>query len=342
MLFLKPNHILFTLKASTYSSIWQNPFTLFVCFLIIVSFRFNRNDMLVKRPLNDAAYYIANVQMHRGETPDYHYKGPFNERVLVTLVAAMLPFEPLTSINLSNIIFLLMALLFLSKILQTFQLSRRLYWLGLYLFVFSFPTFYYSTIGYTDPGVLAMLFMGTYAIFSDKYGLFLIAIVLGTLAKENIILLFPVAVAQAISRTKYRWLGIAFISGLLFLTVTFVVKSLVSEGGNQPFYWKPLPNRVQFNLARPNFYISTLLGLGIPWLLCVALLIKNFRSVMYSWKEDAPLWIGALFSFLPWLYMIFSAFPDGRIFWVSYCFPITLAMVWSDRYGLSFLKSTQR
>ena len=340
MLLLKANHPIFSLKESRYSPIWQNPFTLFICFLLVVSFRFNRNDLVIKRPLNDAAYYIANVQMHRGETPAYRYKGPFNERILVTLVAAVLPFEPLTAINLSNIIFLVIALLFLSKTLQTFQLPGRFHWLGMYLFVFSFPTFYYSTIGYTDPGVLAMLFMGAYALFANKYGLFLWAVALGTLAKEGIVVLFPVVVTYALCRENYRWLGIAVVSLLLFLSLTFLIKSWVSEGGNRPFYWKPLPNRVQFNLARPNFYLSTLLGLGVPWLLCVVLFIKNFRSVLNHWKEDAPLWVGTLFSFLPWLYMIFSAFPDGRIFWVSYCFPISLAMVWSDRYGLPFLKTT--
>ena len=330
------------MKESTNSPIWQSPFTLFICFLLIVSFRFNRNDLVIKRPLNDAAYYVANVQIHRGVTPTHTYKGPFNERILVTLLAAALPFEPLTAINLSNIIFLFIALYFLSRILQTFQLPGRLHWLGMYLFVFSFPTFYYSTIGYTDPGVLAMIFVGAFAIFTDKYGLFILAVALGTLAKEGIVVLFPVVVTYAVCRVNYKWLGIALASMLLFLSVTFVIKSLVSEGGNRPFYWKPLPNRVQFNLARPNFYISTLLGLGIPWILCVALLIKNFRSVKDYWKADAPLWAGSLFSFFPWLYMIFSAFPDGRIFWISSCFPITLAMVWSTRYGLPFPKTTPR
>lgn len=339
---MKINYTIFSLKRYTYSHIWQNPFTLFICLLVVVSFRFNRNDLVIKRPLNDAAYYIANVQTYRGETPAFRYKGPFNERILVTLVAAALPFEPLTAINLSNILFLLLALFFLYRLLQTYQIHDRQIWLGMYLFVFSFPTFYYSTIGYTDPGVLAMLFVGTYAIFTDKYGLFILAVVVGTLAKEVVVMLFPVVVTYALCRSNYRWLGIALVSLLLFISLTFVIKSLVSEGGNQPFYWKPLSHRFQFNLARPNFYISTLLGLGIPWLLCLVLIIKNFRVVTNYWKVDAPLWVGTLFSFLPWLYMIFSAFPDGRIFWVSYCFPISLAMVWSDRYGLPFLKNPQR
>ena len=305
--------------------------------MLVVSWRFNRNGLIVERPLNDAAYYIANVQVHRGEEPDYQHKGPFNERVLVTAIAAALPLPPLTAINVVNVLFLLLALYCLFLLLRETAVSSRLIWLGLYLFVFSFPTFYYSTIGYTDPGVLAMIFLGAYAVQSQKAWLFLLAIGLGTLAKENIVILLSVAAVYAVCHKNYRWAGVSVAALLIFVLLTLAVKMLVSEGENRGFYWQPLPNRVQFNLARPNFYLSTLFGLGLPWLWCLLLLAGNLRDIGKHWRTEAPLWAGTLCSLVPWAYMIFSAFPDGRVFWVASCYPIALAVSWTQRYGLSAL-----
>ena len=94
-------------------SFLRNPTVLVICFFLIVAVRFNRNSLVVNRPLNDAQFYIANVQLLRSEPLTYAFKGPFNERILVTTLAAVTPFEPLTAINVVNILCLLAAMYFL-------------------------------------------------------------------------------------------------------------------------------------------------------------------------------------------------------------------------------------
>lgn len=323
----------------TKTSIWQNPTTFFLVFLVIVSVRFNRNSWLVKRDLHDAAYYISNVEYFRGDPISYALWAPFNERLLVSLVASPLPFSPMTSINIVNVVFLLIAIFFLYKTLLLYELNKNLVWLGLYLFAVSFPTFYYSTIGYIDSGVLVMIFIGNYAILRNNPGLFLLSILLGTLAKEGIVLLVPVALAYGFSTNSKKWYYYAVIALVLYLLVWGAVKHYMpnTHGTTPLLFWKPITWRIIDNITRPNFYLSSLFSFGIPWTLITYFLWKEKASILTDFKTDLPLLTGAFFGYLLWVYSIFSAHADGRFFWIAYCYPILLGMVWINRYGLPFL-----
>jgi hypothetical protein len=319
---------------------WENPLVFLVCFLIVISVRFNRNDLLVKRNLGDAAFYIGNVEYLRGERITHAMCAPFNERLLVTVLAAPLPFSPMTSINVVNVLFLLLSAYILYKILKLFELNESSVCIGLYMFVFSFPTFYYGTIGYIDSGVLLMIFVGTYAIYTGQHWLYLLAILLGTVAKEGIVLLVPVAAAFAYSRNQPRWYGYALVGLMLYFFVWGAVKYYVpnSHGGTPLLFWQPILWRIHDNLTRPNAYISSLLSFGIPGFLCLAFFITKFKKVKGRLKEDLPLLTGFVGGCLLWFYSIFSAHTDGRFFWIMYCFPIAICLIWWERYGNPFLK----
>lgn len=313
---------------------FKNPYIAALCLIIIASIRFNRNDLVIHRPLNDAAFYISNVEKMRGiEQTTYDYKGPFNEWVLVTTLAAFLPFSPLTSINLINLLFLLIGLYFLYKLLKISNLSEQLVWLGVYIFIFSFPTFYYSTIGYIDPSVLAAIFCGTYALYANRYGLFIVAIIIGAFSKENIVILLPVALAYAYSRKNRSWVLNLLIAVIVFITINYFLKVYISRNfsSSSIIYWKPDIQRLFWNIKRPNFILSTLLSLGIPLFLMIYFFIKNSRQVISNWKDDLPLWVGLFFILFTKIYMLSAAFPDGRNIWVAYCFPILLTMKWYQR-----------
>jgi hypothetical protein len=319
---------------------WKNPLVLVVCFLIVVSVRFNRNDFLVKRNLGDAAFYIGNVEYLRGDKITYALCAPFNERLLVTVLAAPLPFSPMTSINVVNVLFLLLSIYSLYKLLNFFKLSERSVWAGLYMFVLSFPTFYYGTIGYIDSGVLLMIFVGTYAIYKEQPWIYLLAILLGTLAKEGIILLVPVAVAYAYSRNKPLWYGFAIAGLALYFLVWGAVKYYIpnSHGETPLLFWQPISWRLVDNLTRLHAYLSSILSFGIPGVLCLAFLAAKYQNVKAQWKQDLPLLTGFLGGCALWFYSIFSAHTDGRFFWVIYCFPVALCLIWWERYGSPFSK----
>jgi hypothetical protein len=279
------------------------------------------------------------VEFFRGAPPAFTLQAPFNERLLVTIAAAPLPFDPMTSINIINVIFLLAALWFLYRLLLEFGLRDEKLWAGLYIFVLSFPTFYYATIGYVDSGVLLMIFAGTYAIYRDKYGWFLLAIMLGTIAKEGIVLLIPVAVAYAFTKSNYRWYYVAAGGILLYLLTWGLVKQYMPNGhGRTPvLFWQPITWRIVDNFTRSHAYLSSVLSFGIPGFLCCYYLIRFKNAIKTAWKEELPLWVGTVGGYLLWFYTLFSAHTDGRFFWVSYCFPIVLCMIWWRRFGRPFV-----
>ncbi len=317
------------------SKFWRTPAALLICFFLVVAVRFNRNDLLVKRSLGDAAFYIGNVEFLRGAPVAFHLQAPFNERLLVTIVASLLPFDPMTSINIVNVVFLLAAIWFLYKLLEHFKLDGNLVWVGLYMFVLSFPTFYYSTIGYVDSGVLLMIFAGTYAIYKENHLLFLLAVFLGAIAKEGIALLIPVAIAYAFAGKDNRWYYSAAAGLLLYLVAWGLVKKYIPNGyGDTPvLFWQPITWRIVDNFTRLHAYLSSILSFGIPGVLCCYYLVRFSGAVKSAWKEELPLWVGTIGGYLLWFYTLFSAHTDGRFFWVAYCFPIVLSMLWWRRFG---------
>lgn len=323
------------------STIWQTPTVLILIFILIVGVRFNRNSWLVKRELHDAAYYISNVDFFRGDKISYALWAPFNERLLVSLAAAPLPFDSMTSINIVNVIFLLVAIYFLYKTLLLYDLDKKLIWTGLYLFVISFPTFYYSTIGYIDSGVLVMIFIGNYALLRNNPLLFFLSVVLGTVAKEGIVLLVPVAWAYAYSSGNKKWYAYGLLALVIYLLVWGAVKRYMpnTHGTTPLLFWKPINWRIVDNFTRPNFYLSSLFSFGIPWTLITVFLLKRKESLKHHFKTDLPLLTGALFGFLLWVYSIFSAHADGRFFWIAYCYPILLGMIWLKRYKSPFVNT---
>lgn len=317
-----------------------NPAVALLCLLLVASLRFNRNDFIVSRPLDDAAFYIANVEKIRGIEPTtYSYKGPFNERVLGTTIAAFLPFSPLTAINVTNLFFLAAAAYFLFRLLRDTGIPEGLSWIGLYMFIFSFPTFYYSTIGYIDPTVLTCIFCGTWAIFTGRFTGYFIAVAAGALAKENIAVLIPVALVYAFSNKEIKWGIGAVVAMAIILLINTFLRNLHKDVNDYIVFWQPGWFRVWDNFSRPNFYISTVLSWGLPFGVCMMYVFRYPAAVVRNLRNDLPVLTGIVFITATTSYMIIAAFPDGRNVWVAYCFPVFLAMRWWHRFGNPFVKS---
>lgn len=305
--------------------------------LLLISVRFNRNTLIFNRHLGDAAHFISNVDYFRGDKISYTLGPPHNERILVTLVASILPFDAMTAINVVNVIFILFALYTLYLLLVASGIRDDLVWIGLYLFVISFPTFYYSTIGYVDSGVLAMIFLGLLALYRENHLLFLFSILLGTLAKEGIILLIPVALGFAYSKSQKKWVFTAIAGLVLCIGISLAIKANMpsTRFKNELIYFKYLPWRLESNLTRSHFYLSSIWSFGIPGMVLLYFFYTKRRQILMRWKQDLPLWIGTLGGWAMWFYSLFSAHSDGRFFWVTYCFPILLVMSWCNQYGIA-------
>jgi hypothetical protein len=313
---------------------WQHPLPLLLTLITVVAVRFNRNQWLVQRKLNDAASFTALVDFFRTGVVSPAIGSPHNERLLVSYLASFLPAPSMTAINVVNVGCLLLALWVLWITMRHLTIASGLVWSGLYLFVISFPTLYYATIGCVDAGVLSMIFVGTFAILSNRPLLFLLAVVLGTLAKEGIVVLIPVALAQAYSTGSRRWYALTVLGLGQFLLVWAAIKWFgpVPIANAPVIYWKPTTYVLTHNLNRISFYVSALLSFGVPNGLLLVWGWQYRATIRQSWRADLPLWAGTLAGWALWLYTIIGAYSDGRFFWITYCFPIVLTMVWANRF----------
>jgi hypothetical protein len=285
--------------------------------LLMVLPRFNRNTFLVKRELNDARYFIAYVQYFRGETPQYVIRPASNWRLLVPLVASILPFEPLTAINVINCLAIAVSVWLLFRFLLLLSTNSSVVWLGCWLFVVSFPTFYYTSIGYIDPGVLMFTIACMYFTITLRLWWLLGSFVLGCLTKETIILTIAFTIAFYLKEYPKKALFAGVLMTLLFVLINVLLRKFayVSPGANNPALWQFSQDALWANISRFNSYAAPILSFGIPGILCIWVFTKTSLQTILT----TPILLASCAMMLSgWLLFGLSAcatFCDGRIIW---------------------------
>ncbi len=287
-------------------------------FLLVTLPRFNRNTLLVNRPLNDASYFIAYVEHFRGETPTNVIRPASNWRMLIPLLAAPLPFTPLTAINIINLCFLAGSIFFLFKSMKQIGIHSVWCWVGILLFTVSFPTFYYTTIGYVDPGVLFFVTTAIYFTLTQQFVGILLSVVIGALAKETIIVAFPFIIVYTWYHHKNTSILWAIVLCVIFLAENIIIRkyAYVSAGELNPTFWVFSLTALKLNLERFNSYAAPLLSFGIPGILFLRLQrkqdkITNNKPLLYaSWATLTC--VIAIFATT-----VFATYCDGRVIWLS-------------------------
>lgn len=118
-----------------------------------------------KPSLGDAPEYVNYVKYFRGNVSLSQITLPFGYRPLGPFVASFLPIKnPMTSINVLNLVCLYVALLFLFLLLKSLGFNFWYSLAGCFMFSVSFPTFYYGTDGCIDSVLMCLLVTGTYLI----------------------------------------------------------------------------------------------------------------------------------------------------------------------------------
>ncbi|MCY3837853.1 MAG: glycosyltransferase family 39 protein, partial [Gammaproteobacteria bacterium] len=179
--------------------------------------RFNRADWIVDAWTGDRALhhevYVGPVQWIRGKLGLYGYpdvpgeqllEAPFGYRLAVPALAAVLPFSPMTAINMLNVLFVVATVLLLYRLQRLLALPDRDALTGCALVAVSFPTFYYSTIGWIDPVVVFAIAACLNLIYERRHLAAALVIGVGFLAKENIIMVLP-ALAAGAWQTSRSW-----------------------------------------------------------------------------------------------------------------------------------------
>jgi len=283
--------------------------------------------------MGDSPHYINYVEYFRGNQDLKQVPIPFRYRPVVPFIASLLPFKnPMTAINVLNLIFLFLILFFLFRLLVILKFDFWYALLGCYLFTISFPTFYYSTVGGLNTGLIFLLVLGTYLIYKESwFGLGLVLLV-GSLVKETVVLLIPISLSFFIATHKSWKLKILLLL-MAYLIPSFLIHWVFrTEGG---YLWFPSIEYILGNL-RFRAVLGLLLTFGLPGLLSL-LFLYNFRNfkILIPREFYLPLLTGSLFSFLLALYSFLTAYLSGRFLWPIIIYTIPLAL-WAIKYMQKF------
>lgn len=302
--------------------------------------RFNWGDL--PQPLNkfvgekpfDIEQYEKYVKYFRGDKNlADELEGPFSYRPLVPLLASLLPLEPLTSINLVNMFFLTLGLIYLTKLQLKLGFNEKEIIISSLIFIISFPLFYYAASGYIDASLIGIMLISNYYLMMNKYYLFILSFIIGVFIKETILILLPVSTVYYLmnEKTKIKFLKIS-VPIILYLIIVGIIRNLAPQ--KEIYVWKPSYDILHYNLLRIKTYITFILTLGIPGLLSFYIVITEKRKNIPK-EIFYPLLTGIAFSILLWIYSLFAAYSDGRQLWTSYVFAVPLASylltLWSKR-----------
>ncbi|AFH49778.1 Hypothetical protein IALB_2073 [Ignavibacterium album JCM 16511] len=282
------------------------------------------NNFVGTKPF-DVEQYEKYVEYFRGNLQiASELEGPFSYRPLVPYLASFLHFDALTSINLINLLLLSLGLIYLIKFLSEINVSEKFITIGLIIFIVSFPVFYYTTSGYIDASLIGILAITNYYLFRSKYFSFSISFTIGILIKETIIIMLPVAAVYYLTneKTNKKYLKI-IVPIFLYLITVIAIRSLVPQKEN--YIWNPSIENFLYNISRAKTYLTFILTLGIPGVLSLYLIFSDKKKNV-SKGLLFPLVTGFLFSFLLWVYSLFSAYSDGRQLWTSYAYTIPLML----------------
>ena len=281
----------------------------------------------------DVEGYVRLVKYFRGEAAAGELIGPFSSRPLGPALAAAIPVEPITALNLVNLASLIVTLWLLDATCGLLGLGSRARWAAALLFVLSFPTFYYGTIGFVDPVALAASALVLMLVLRGAPLAALVpAIAFGVLAKETNAALALLLIGAGVAR---RSVGAATIRAAALLAAglaTFLLVQALMPSPGQDL--RPLPRLAVAieNLSRPRTYLSLALSIAIPAVLAaVALWTGRARGVIPR-EALAVLLAGAGLSAGVYVASIFGAYTDGRLIWSAYPFVVPIAAtLWDTR-----------
>lgn len=288
--------------------------------------RFNGNQLIVKQEPYDAKYFKNYVEYFRGNPLEIELRPATNWRFLVPLVASYLPFSALTSINLINGLFLAFGLYVFYVALQFLNIPNNKIWQSLWLFLFSFPMFYYSSIGYVDAALFLFIALSIYATFKKQEWLFVLAILLGLCVKETIAISIPFYFFYHFKNNRKSAVFVTLCTFMLYLFGVYLIRKFapISLETTRNNFWKFDLNSASINLHRFNSWFSVILSFGLVGLL----FFKQLYSKSFGQITENPLYLACLASIGSALFLYFlsyfSTIADGRIIWLSYFYMLII------------------
>jgi hypothetical protein len=280
----------------------------------------------------DVAGYVRLVEYYRGTTPADSLIPPYCYRPAVPFIASTLPFDPLTSINLINLVCLFLSVLVLDRILRRIGYGVGARTAGELMSIISFPTFYYGTIGFVDPVAVLAITLGIFLTLRGERFLLFVCLVLGTLAKETnaVIALLP-GIWGWVRGWPRRRIAVQFALLVAAALVTAFCARALSPYPERGWFLAPQPRIILENLSRPRALLSLGLTLGLPALFSLVAAVRGGVSQRLGRQLLQFFVAGAGTSVVLYLYSLVGAWADGRVIWIIYPFliPVALTLWWS-------------
>ena len=312
--------------------------------IAVVIPRFNRQDLWVidnyttggapaRENLHDAQAYIQQTQYFRGESVRPAMI-PFGARPAVPFLAAPLPFDAQTSLNIINVAFLIVGLLSLWGIIAKTTRLPALKVLGATLYVLSFGVFFYGAIGYIDAAAFGLLALGLYLITSNRWFPLVAIMAVGPFVKEQTLTLIPALFGQVRFSMQKGWVksfAIACASLVLMAGMLLVARSTAGAAGGLGFWGLGWGNAWRI-LTEGEELLKLLLTLGLPPLLILILLYPCRKMLGDIFRDTAPFWGGAIGAMAFVVYGLLCCNPGGRFTWTVHLFLIPVAIIMLDRY----------
>lgn len=290
--------------------------------------RFNGNQLIVKQVPYDAKYFVNYVEYFRENRMELALRPATNWRFLVPLAASYLPFSALTSINLINALFLAFGLFIFYFALQLLNIPNIKKWQSIWLFLFSFPMFYYSSIAYVDTALFLFIAISIYATFKQQAWLFVLAILLGLCVKETIAICIPFYLFYHFKNNKKNAILVTLITVILYLFGVYFIRKYapISLETTRNNFWIFNLKNASINFHRFNSWFSLIFSFGLVGLLFFKeLFSKTIRQII-----EKPLYLACLASIgsAIFLYFLsyFSTISDGRIIWLSYFYMLMVVV----------------
>jgi hypothetical protein len=288
-------------------------------FLAIILVRFNGNQLIVKQQPYDSKYFKAYVEYFRGKIPTEAIRPATNWRFLIPLIASQLPFSELTAINILNALFLGLSLLIFFKIQTHLQVPNKTIWANIWLFIVSFPTFYYATIGYVDAALFLFISISIYAALNSNAWLFTLAILVGLCVKETMVIAAPFYLVYHFKTNRKNALVTTFFTAILAIILLLIIKqnAPVTDITTKNNFWKFDWQNAVVNFYRFNTWVSFIASFGTIGLAIILNRKTIFKNLI---NNDLTLACLACFGVSIILYVLsyFSTIADGRIIWLTY------------------------
>ncbi|UCD01177.1 MAG: glycosyltransferase family 39 protein [Promethearchaeota archaeon] len=287
----------------------------------------------------DAVHYATIVESFRGNANLFDVPSAWRIRILVPLIASIIPGDAYMSLNIVSLIFNLLAVFFFYQFLSFFQITPKQQFLGTLIYIFTAPTI---VLGFTPLTDSASMFFTIFSLYlygklNEKpsrnnlkiYIMIGLIIGLGVLARETVIFVIPVIVLWRIIDERIQWkllfqfiIGIGLIPVIIYLILIIFIGPLTISGISL--------SRIISNFG-DLFDERTLATIAQLTFLLLIGVYGNYFQIVKKSKIMWKLILGMACFLIPFIYAFLFADMSFRFFWAFFIFAIPFFILSIDK-----------